>query len=184
MVPLEEILAPIERGELRVSLVDGHIVISEPDLKEWLARFLESHPAQRARIDFYMDLLPGYRWCATASGESRFPVRGSVSSGAQMYLGTMETALPYCDREFFTDLLAEFRGREVQLGRGFQYPAPPDTLARYVQEHLGTTWNPVGYVAGLLIDEGYAKAVRPDYIRFSNRNYRACHRTVSGVAPA
>jgi excisionase family DNA binding protein len=166
-ISVGEVLGEIKRGELRAVQVDGSVRIAESDVKRWLPDFLDRHPLCKARQADVMDLPPGYRWCRTASGKARFPVRGSITSGAQMLSGTMQMTLPYFDADFLAVLLDNFRGRAVRLGQGFQHPAPPNTLAQYIQNNLPTMLNPVGYLAGLLIDEGHATLVESDYILFA-----------------
>jgi hypothetical protein len=62
-------------------------------------------------------------------------------------------------------MLGRFRGREVNVGLQFDRPGP-GSLGEWIKKNLPTKMNPATYVAGLLIDEGYAERSGRGTIQF------------------
>jgi hypothetical protein len=104
------------------------------------------------------------RLCPTYAGRTRFRVVGSVAEGAAIWPGKMGSPLRF-SADFFATLLARFAGSEVEVGASFSGPTG-GSLGEYIQSNLPTRMNPAVYVAGLLIEEGYAERTRRGWIRF------------------
>ena len=73
-----------------------------------------------------------------------------------------------CSKEFFEAMLKKHRGQTLRVGLNFSDPGE-GSLGAYVQQELNTRMNPTVYIAGLLVDEGYAERSERGYIRFFSR---------------
>lgn len=99
------------------------------------------------------------RRCQTVGGNAVFQIQGSVAEGARIWVGKSRQPLTF-DRAFFERLLAELGGRgEIRIGSKFDDPGP-GSLGAWIQQDQGIAMNPAVYIAGLLVDEGYADCPR------------------------
>lgn len=104
------------------------------------------------------------RLCPTFARRTTFRVSGSVAAGAMIWPGKTGSPLRF-PAEFFQAVVSRFGGSEVEVGASFSGPTP-DSLGAFIQQNLPTRQNPAVYVAGLLIEEGYAERAGRGRIRF------------------
>ncbi len=105
----------------------------------------------------------GSRWCLTPTG-TKFRVSGSISSGAEIWPDKASQPIRF-SKDFMDDLLNRFRGQKVSIGGRFDFPGR-GSLGEFIQLKLGISTNPAVYLAGLLIDEGYAESSGRGLARF------------------
>ena len=114
-------------------------------------------------IDEAEPLPAGYRWCSTPGGE-KFRVSGSISEGAEVWPAKASKPIKF-PKDFLEILLSRFRGQNVSIGGRFDYPGR-GSLGEFIQVKLAISSNPATYLAGLLIEEGYAETTGRGYARF------------------
>jgi hypothetical protein len=122
----------------------------------------------------YPDLSHSPRRCSTFGGQTTFEVAGTVAAGAAIWPGRARYPIRITG-EFFARLLKHFASSEVAVGANFSDPAS-NSLGDFIRKNLPTRMNPAVYVAGLLIDEGYAEHVGRGRIRFfAERRFPPSH---------
>ena len=148
----------IDTGRLNVVRLGNQVRVRERDLN----RCLEENTSSNEIVEE-----SGHRLCSTFAGRTEFRVKGSVEEGARIWCGKARYPTK-CSKEFFEGLLREHRGRTLKVGLSFSDPGE-GTLGAYVRQELNTFMNPTAYIAGLLVEEGYAERPERGYIRFFNR---------------
>ena len=161
---LEEVNKLIKEGVIPAYRIGPFLRISEDELGCFLEECRTANRSvQGARPLPRVD--SNERLCLTFAQRKRFKVRGSVTHGAEIWPGNARYPLKFSQR-FFADLLREFGGREVKVGLSFDRPEP-GSLGEWVKKKLNTRMNPTVYLAGLLIEEGYAERSARGVISFS-----------------
>jgi len=170
-VDVTEIMALIEEGKLRAIRIGSNIRIPEPELEKLPVTCAAGPtPIDRPDSPAIEEPLPdNWRVVLTRTG-TPFKVSGSTAAGAEILPGKMRYPIKF-PKSFMDALLARFSGGEVAVGGSFDGP-PRGSLGEFIQQKLPTKMNPAVYVAGLLIEEGYAEAARRGYIRFRSKSSR------------
>jgi excisionase family DNA binding protein len=151
----------IAAGQLNVvRLLGKHVRVRETDLKRCLEESMESDRKTVPET--------GDRMCPTFAGRTQFRVQGSVEDGARVWPGGKALYPVRCSKEFFGALLKKYRGQTVKVGLSFSDQGA-GSLGAHIKRALNTKMNPTTYLAGLLVDEGYAERSEPGYIRFFSR---------------
>jgi excisionase family DNA binding protein len=166
-----DVMALIDQGKMRAIRIRESLRIPEREFE----RLLTTCSAGNDQIDKDEEktesaplISDGSRWVPTRSGRSRFRVAGSITTGAEMWLGRMRYPIKM-PKSFMDRLLSHFADSEVTVGGSFDGP-PPGSLGEFIQRELPTRMNPAVFLAALLIDEGFAEAGRRGYIRFCRRS--------------
>lgn len=157
---VREVNELIEEGHLKVVRLGKQVRVRESDLQACL-----DHSAPPTS-DFVLEA--GIRLCGAFGGRATFRVHGSVEGGARIWPGTKASSPVKCSKEFFEAMLKKYRGQTIRVGLSFSDPGE-GSLGAYVQRELKTKMNPTTYIAGLLVNEGYAERSEAGYIRFFNR---------------
>jgi excisionase family DNA binding protein len=171
-VDVKEIMSLIEEGKLRAIRLGSNIRIPEPELEKLpVTSAAGPTPIDRPDLRAVEEPLPdNWRVVLTRTG-TPFKVSGSIATGAEILPGKMRYPIKF-PKSFMNALLARFSESEVAVGGSFDGP-PRASLGEFIQQKLPTKMNPAVYVAGLLIEEGYADASRRGYIRFRPKTSRA-----------
>jgi excisionase family DNA binding protein len=171
-----DVLALIEDGTLPAYRIGKFLRVAEDELDRCLEAGSTSGPnasereAPHVAVGEPTQRSSGARRCKTFAGRSTFRISGDVETGAQIWPGDMRYPINF-SKEKFTALLSWGRSKgEVRLGASFSGP-DDGSLGQWIQQTLPTKMNPASYVAGLLIEEGYAEKVRPAVIRFFTRRW-------------
>jgi len=167
----EEIIRLIEQGELRAYKVGSVYRVRRADVDSFLDSCSTSnsqaagprHTRARGEPVGSSDT----RKCKTFAGLGEFRVSGSIATGAEIWPGQMRYPIRF-PKDFFDSLLRRFRAQEVNVGLQFDRPGK-DSLGEWIKKNLPTKMNPATYVAGLLIDEGYAERAGRGVIQFYDR---------------
>jgi excisionase family DNA binding protein len=167
----KDVVQLIETGELRAYKVGSVYRVGQKDVDAFLESCSTSSRRATGRTGSRLlgdPLRPNdARKCKTFAGLKEFQVSGSIAAGAQIWPGQMRYPIRF-PKEFFDALLGRFRGREINVGLQFDRPAQ-GSLGEWIKKNLPTKMNPATYVAGLLIDEGYAVRSGRGTIRFNER---------------
>lgn len=164
-----DVTALIEERTLRAYIIRGVVRIAEDDLE----RCLEACATLSSEVREKAPVLSGVaaisqkgEWDSrTFAGRTTFRVSGHVDIGARIWPGNMRYPIIF-PKDKFEAILAYGRSRgEMRVGLSFSGPEA-GSLGQWIQENLPTKLNPACYVAGLLIEEGYAERVRAGVIRF------------------
>jgi excisionase family DNA binding protein len=147
----------VNSGRLRAMRLGDQVRVWEKDLQLCLEQ--SAVPADA--------MVPeeGVRLCHTFGGETQFRVQGSVEKGARIWPGKKAPYPLKCSKEFFEGLLKKHRGQTTRVGLSFSEPGEA-SLGAYIRRELNTKMNPTTYIAGLLVEEGYAERSERGYIRF------------------
>jgi excisionase family DNA binding protein len=154
---VQELIATNQLGSVRLG---NHVRIRETDLRNCLQQSTAGRPE--------IAVENGARFCRTFGGRAKFRVEGSIENGARIWPGSKAQYPIICSKEFFESLLKKHRGQTIRAGLSFSDPGA-GTLGAYVQKELKTMMNPTAYIAGLLVNEGYAERSERGYISFFSR---------------
>jgi len=168
----EEVVRLIEQCQLRAYKVGAVYRIGQQDLDAFLDGCNTSGPRGPGPLGSRRTLKEGTtsnhsRTCKTFAGLGEFRVSGSIATGAEIWPGQMRYPIRF-PKNFFDSLLRRFRAQEVNVGLQFDRPGK-DSLGEWIKKNLPTKMNPATYVAGLLIDEGYAERAGRGVIQFYDR---------------
>ena len=167
-----DVTALIEEHALRAYKIGRFVRIAEDDLERCLEACATLSSEMREKDPVLSGVAGisqrGERACRTFAGRTTCRVSGHVDTGARIWPGNMRYPIIF-PKDKFDALLAYGRSRgEMRVGLSFSGPEE-GSLGQWIQENLPTKMNPSCYVAGLLIDEGYAERVRAGVIRFFPR---------------
>jgi hypothetical protein len=163
-----DVLKLVENGSLAAYQFSGFVRIFEDSLEQFLEACAINQESSRSPSVSPISVNRNQevtRLCRTFAGRRTFRVSGHVHSGAKIWPGEMRYPIHF-PRDKFAALLAVGRSREeMKVGLSFGGPEG-GSLGEWIQVNLPTKMNPACYVAGLLIEEGYAERARPGVIRF------------------
>ena len=165
----DDVLELIDEGTLRAYKIGKFVRIAEDDIDRCLeacstgeAQIVQLEPRPSVEL---AQRNSGERLCKTFAGRKTFRVSGHVETGAEIWAGDMRYPIRFSKEKFDALLKWGQSRREIRAGASFSGPEE-GSLGQWIQKNLPTKLNPSCYVAGLLIDEGYAERARAGVIRF------------------